>query len=164
MPNRRGTIAAFASAAVLAACQSLPTPSHNLPPVSQSVPAASTAESHTPAYSQIGLASWYGPHSQGQHTADGERFNMNALTAAHRTLPFNSYVRVTDLATHRAVVVRINDRGPYVGNRIIDLSARAARELGIKHGGVAWVRIVLVNESAANPSDRNSPLWASEYH
>jgi rare lipoprotein A len=149
MPDRVGAIVAFACAALLAACQSLPT--------------ASTTETYRPGFTQIGLASWYGPHFRGDRTADGERFNMNALTAAHRTLPFNSYVRVTDLATHRSVVVRINDRGPYVSNRIIDLSARAALELGIKDGGLARVRVVFVNASAANPSDANSPLWASEH-
>ncbi len=75
---------------------------------------------------------------------------MNALTAAHRTLPFNSYVRVTDLATDRSVVVRINDRGPYRSHRIIDLSARAAHELGINHDGIARVRIELVDVSEAD--------------
>ena len=82
-------------------------------------------------------------------TADGERFDMHALTAAHRTLPINSYVRVTNLANKRSVVVRINDRGPYVRNRIIDLSAEAARELGIRKGGVARVRIELVTANEA---------------
>src|SRR5487761_47248 len=122
MPNRWGVIAAGASAALLAACQSLPP----APP-----PPVATTASRPPTFTQAGLASWYGPHFHGNRTADGERFNMNALTAAHRTLPFNSYVRVTDLAPHQSVVVRINDRGPYAGRRIIDLSARAARELGI---------------------------------
>jgi len=92
---------------------------------------------------QVGFASWYGPGFHGNRTANGERFNMNALTAAHRTLPFNSYVRVTDLATGRSVVVRINDRGPYTGDRIIDLSARAARDLGITDDGTARVRLEL---------------------
>ena len=130
--NRQGTIAVFASAALLAACQTLPMPSPT-----EGVP-------------QVGLASWYGPHFQRKRTADGERFNMNSLTAAHQTLPFNSYVRVTNLANGRAVVVRINDRGPYVSGRIIDLSAKAARELGIQEDGVARVRIELVNTSRAN--------------
>ncbi len=101
-------------------------------------------DSREPAFTEIGDASWYGPHFQGNRTADGERFDMNALTAAHRTLPFNSYVRVIDLATNRSVVVRINDRGPYAADRIIDLSAQAARELGITDDGVARVRIELV--------------------
>lgn len=135
MSKRRGAMAVVASAALLAACQSLPT----FPPT----------EVYRPGFTEVGLASWYGPHFHRKRTADGERFNMNALTAAHRTLPFNSYVRVTDIATGRSVVVRINDRGPYVGHRIIDLSAKAARELGIKEGGIARVRIELVRVSEA---------------
>lgn len=98
---------------------------------------------------QVGFASWYGPGFRGNHTADGERFDMNALTAAHRTLPFNSYVRVTDLATGRSVIVRINDRGPYEARRIIDLSARAARDLGIVDDGTARVRIQAVDAGEA---------------
>jgi rare lipoprotein A len=129
--NRQGVIAVCASAALLSACQTLPMPS-----ATEGVP-------------QVGLASWYGRHFQRKRTADGERFNMNSLTAAHPTLPFNSYVRVTNLANGRTVVVRINDRGPYVGGRIIDLSAKAARELGITEDGVARVRIELINTSSA---------------
>ncbi|MGH7000604.1 MAG: septal ring lytic transglycosylase RlpA family protein, partial [Stellaceae bacterium] len=145
MSNRRGVIAVFAGAAFLAACHSLPVPSTPIP----SAPTESSTENGRPAFTQVGLASWYGPHFDGKRTADGERFDRNALTAAHRTLPLNSYVRVTNLANNRSVIVRINDRGPYVGNRIIDLSARAARDLGIRSGGVARVRIELVTVSEA---------------
>lgn len=74
---------------------------------------------------------------------------MNELTAAHQTLPFDSYVRVTNIASGRSVVVRINDRGPFVGERIIDLSAKAARQLGMKEDGVARVRIEVVKISEA---------------
>jgi rare lipoprotein A len=95
----------------------------------------------TPVFSQEGTASWYGPAHNGRTTANGETFDMQALTAAHRSLPFGAVVRVTNLENGRTVKVRINDRGPYVKNRIIDLSARAARDLGIKAGGVARVRI-----------------------
>ena len=130
MPSRRGAIAALTSAALLAACQGLTT--------------SSPTGFYPSGFTQVGLASWYGPHFQGKHTASGERFDMNALTAAHRTLPLNSHVRVTDLATGRSVVVRINDRGPYVGDRIIDLSAKAARALGMKKDGVTRVRVELV--------------------
>ena len=79
----------------------------------------------------------------------GERFDMDALTAAHRRLPFDSYVRVTNIATGRSVVVRINDRGPFATDRIIDLSARAARQLGIREDGVARVRIEVVTGGEA---------------
>ena len=157
MPNRWGVIAACASAALVAACQSQPTVP---PPVFP--PTATTTQSRTPVFTEIGVASWYGRGFRGKRTADGERFNMNALTAAHRTLPFNSYVRVTDIATGRSVVVRINDRGPYAGDRIIDLSARAARELGITDDGTARVRIELVSGSQAITSGDGSPAWVSD--
>jgi rare lipoprotein A len=98
---------------------------------------------------QVGLASWYGGDFQHRRTASGEPFDMNELTAAHPTLPLNSHVLVTNLATGRSVVVRINDRGPYLGDRIIDLSARAATDLGIKKDGIARVRIELANASEA---------------
>ena len=90
---------------------------------------------------QEGIAFWYGQSHHGKRTASGEVFNMEALTAAHRTLPFGTVVRVTHLATDRTVTVRINDRGPYTDGRIIDLSARSARELGIARLGIAKVRI-----------------------
>ncbi len=79
-----------------------------------------------------GLASWYGEDFAGKETANGEHFNPEALTAAHRTLPFGSCVKVTLQTTGREVDVRINDRGPFVKGRVIDLSARAARQLGLK--------------------------------
>jgi rare lipoprotein A len=95
-------------------------------------------------YVEVGTASWYGRWHHGRHTASGERFNMNAMTAAHRTLPLGTVVRVTNLENHRSVQVRINDRGPYARGRILDLSAAAARNLGIKEQGVAEVRIETV--------------------
>lgn len=90
-------------------------------------------------YFQVGEASWYGREYHGRLTASGERFNMKKMTAAHRTLPFDTRVRVTDLKTGRSVVVRINDRGPFVKGRVIDLSWKAARRLGILEKGVATV-------------------------
>jgi|SRR5690348_14580494 len=155
MSSRWKAVAAFASVALLAACQSAPPP---LPP-----PTPPAAEDDRPQFMQVGLASWYGPRFHGNQTADGERFDMNALTAAHRTLPFNTYVRVTDLANGRSVVVRINDRGPYDGHRVIDLSARAARELGITYHGTARVRIELVDAGTAAASAGRPPIWAQEH-
>ena len=93
---------------------------------------------------QRGLASWYGGQFHGEPTAQGELFNMNALTAAHRSLPLGTRVRVTHLANGRSVVVRINDRGPYKRGVIIDLSRRAARELGMVQEGRARVRVEVV--------------------
>lgn len=92
-----------------------------------------------------GLASWYGPGFHGNHSASGEIFNQNAMTAAHRSLPFGTKARVTNLNNGRSVIVRINDRGPYVRNRIIDVSAAAARLLGMTKTGVAPVRIEVLD-------------------
>jgi rare lipoprotein A len=80
---------------------------------------------------QKGLASWYGPDFHGKLTSNREIYNMHALTAAHKTLPFGTYVRVTNLNNGKSVVVRINDRGPFIKGRIIDLSYAAARKLGL---------------------------------
>ena len=88
-----------------------------------------------------GLASWYGGKFQGRLTANGERFDTNDLTAAHRTLPFDSEVLVTNTRTGRSVVVRINDRGPFVDGRVIDLSRAAASRIGIVSSGVGPVRL-----------------------
>ena len=93
---------------------------------------------------QIGTASWYGGDFQGKATASGEPYDMYELTAAHPTLPLGSHVRVTNLHNGRAVVVRINDRGPYVPGRIIDLSYGAARVLGVKARGLQRVRLDVV--------------------
>ena len=93
---------------------------------------------------QEGFASYYGKKFHGKKTASGEIFNMYDMTAAHRTLPFGTYVRVTNLENGRSVVVRINDRGPFAKGRIIDLSYAAAKRLGIIHKGVAKVRIDIV--------------------
>jgi rare lipoprotein A len=92
---------------------------------------------------QVGLASYYGREHDGRRTASGEIFDMNEMTAAHRTLPFGTRVRVTDLANGRQVTVRINDRGPFRRGRILDLSYAAARKLGIVGRGVAKVRVAV---------------------
>jgi rare lipoprotein A len=88
-----------------------------------------------------GSASWYGGKFHGRRTANGERFNMHEMTAAHRSLPFGTKVRVTNPANGKAVTVRINDRGPFVGNRVIDLSRGAAQAVGMIQQGVARVKI-----------------------
>ena len=94
-----------------------------------------------PGFVQVGMASWYGRQFHGLRTASGERFNMYALTAAHRSLRFNTLVKVTNLHNGRQVVVRINDRGPWIGGRIIDLSYAAAKEIGMIERGCVRVRI-----------------------
>jgi rare lipoprotein A len=97
---------------------------------------------------QIGRASWYGHHFQGHTTASGEAFNMNSLTCAHRSLPIGSLIRVTNLKNLKSVVVRVNDRGPILENRIVDLSYAAAKSLDMEGNGVAPVRLERVNDSA----------------
>ena len=93
-----------------------------------------------PDYDQVGVASWYGDVFQGRPTASGEIFDMDAVTGAHTTLPLPSIVEVTNLDNGRRLRVRVNDRGPFVGDRIIDLSREAARELGYDRQGLARVR------------------------
>src|SRR5215213_6795453 len=88
---------------------------------------------------QKGVASWYGPGFHGRRTANGETFNTNALTAAHRTLPFGTRIRVTNRKTGRSIVVRVNDRGPYAHGRVIDLSRASAQAIGLD--GVAEVSL-----------------------
>ena len=92
-----------------------------------------------------GWASWYGPGFHGNRTANGERFNMNDLTAAHRTLPFGTRVRVTNVANGSSVVVRINDRGPFHGNRVMDLSRGAASVIGLTASGVGRIRMEILD-------------------
>jgi rare lipoprotein A len=101
-------------------------------------------------YDETGIASWYGPDFHGKATANGEPYDMNGLTAAHRTLPIPSIVQVTNLDNGRSIQLRINDRGPYARNRIIDVSRRAAQLLGFIGPGTAKVRVkILKGESIA---------------
>jgi rare lipoprotein A len=90
---------------------------------------------------QIGQASWYGQHFQGRKTANGESYDMNGLTCAHRSLPLGSWIRVTNLKNRRSVFVRVNDRGPVPENRIVDLSYGAAQAVGLASAGVGKVKL-----------------------
>jgi len=92
----------------------------------------------------VGLASWYGQRHQGHATASGEAFDMNKLTAAHRTMPFGTRLRVTNVENGRSVVVRVNDRGPWVSDRVLDVSQAAAKTLGMTGDGVTKVEIVVL--------------------
>ena len=100
-------------------------------------------------YSETGIASWYGPGFQGKSTANGERFDTGELTAAHRTLPMPSLVRVTNLENGRAVLLRVNDRGPYAHGRIIDVSQKGAELLGFKSKGIAKVRVEMMKRESS---------------
>lgn len=111
------------------------------PPRIAARPSVATAPARTSYQGDRGRASWYGPEFQGSPTASGEPFNMNALTAAHRTLPLGSYARVKNLDNGRSVVVKINDRGPHARRRMIDLSYAAAQEIRMVGAGTARVEV-----------------------
>lgn len=96
-------------------------------------------------FSQTGIASWYGRQFHGRKTANGDTFDMNAMTAAHRSLPLNCYIRVTNKDNGRSVVVKVNDRGPFHGNRVLDLSYAAAKQIGVTNSGTARVSIERVD-------------------
>jgi len=104
-------------------------------------------------FRQKGLASWYGPNFHGRKTANGEIYNMNDMTAAHTILPLNTWVRVKNLNNNKKIDVRINDRGPFVRGRIIDLSHKAASALDVVGPGTAPVEIVALGKSAGEPAD-----------
>jgi rare lipoprotein A len=108
--------------------------------------------SEQPLYRRIGTASWYGRYHQGRRMANGNRFNLHKLTAAHRSLPLSTTARVTNLDNGREVKVRITDRGPYGHHRLIDLSEHAAQLLGMRHDGVATVKVEVL------PSDQETAL------
>jgi rare lipoprotein A len=106
-------------------------------------------------YSAVGMASWYGDDFHGRYTANGEIFDMNSISAAHPTLPLPCYVRVTNLANRKSMVVRVNDRGPYVGDRVIDLSVRTSKLLGFYGHGLAKVKVEYVGRAPLAGSDDN---------
>ena len=104
-------------------------------------------------YSAVGLASWYGDDFHGRYTANGEIFDMTSISAAHPTLPLPSYVRVTNLANNRSIVVRVNDRGPYARDRLIDVSVKTAELLGFYGHGVARVKVDYIGRAPLAGSD-----------
>ncbi|MEM9224524.1 MAG: septal ring lytic transglycosylase RlpA family protein [Pseudomonadota bacterium] len=114
-------------------------------------------------YDKTGLASWYGPKFHGRRTANGERFNQNALTAAHPTLPLPSYVRVTVERTGKSAVLRINDRGPFKRGRIIDVSKAAADDLGFRRAGHAKVRVEYLGPAPVDGSDEETLVAARSF-
>lgn len=108
---------------------------------------------------QTGTASWYGPGFHGQTTSSRERYNQEKLTAAHRTLPFNTTVKVINLENQKSVDVRINDRGPYESGRIIDLSKAAAKKIDMLQSGLAEVKLILINADEPIPLDLEQPVY-----
>ena len=130
----------------LAGCSYLEHPSPRaLPRALRNIP---TFPPPTTGEVQTGLASWYGPGFHGKRTANGEIYDQHDLTAAHKTLPLGTRVMVTNEGTNQSIEVRINDRGPFVGNRIIDLSYAAARSIGVYEPGVAPVRVEVLASAA----------------
>jgi rare lipoprotein A len=106
-----------------------------------------------PRYRAEGLASWYGDGFHGRLTANGEVFDLNGISAAHPTMPLPSYARVTNLSNGRSLIVRVNDRGPYHSDRIMDLSVRSAQLLGFHGRGTAWVRVEYAGRAPMEGSD-----------
>ncbi len=110
-------------------------------------------------YSQIGIASWYGDKEHGNKTATGEKFNRYAYTAAHKTLPFGTVVRVTNLDNGRDVIVVINDRGPFIKGRIIDLSYSSARSVGLVKTGIAKVKVEVISSPSSRSDSYFKPIY-----
>ena len=116
------------------------------------------ARKHGGTYHSQGIASWYGPGFYGHKTASGEKFTAKGLTAAHKTLPFGTMLRVTNIDNGRSVVVRVNDRGPFVRNRIIDLSKSAAEKIGMMGTGTARVEVATLSDKHRKVIKEESPV------
>lgn len=119
---------------------------------------------HSEGFRQRGIASWYGRDFHGKKTSNGEIYNMYAMTAAHKTLPLGTYVQVVNRQNNRSVVVRINDRGPFVRGRIIDLSYTAAKDIGIVGPGTARVDLVALGRPAASAGSSASTYIQDDYY
>jgi rare lipoprotein A len=111
-----------------------------------------------PQYSKVGIASWYGEDFHGRQTANGEIYDLDAVTAAHPTMPLPSYARVTNLENGRSITVRVNDRGPFVDNRIIDVSRTVARKLDFANAGIAQVRVEYIGPASLEANDEKTLL------
>lgn len=113
---------------------------------------------------EIGTASWYGQEFQGNTTANGELYDLNGLTAAHQTLPFGSTIRVTNLNNNKSILLRVNDRGPHIGRRLIDVSWAAAKRLGFVNSGLTRVRVQVVSYPKWFHSPSKAPTSYSTPH
>jgi rare lipoprotein A (peptidoglycan hydrolase) len=147
---RKSIIALALTALALAACAA-PSPEESAPPVAS--PSTPVERQGLPRFAQTGLASWYERTKKMVRTANGEKLGADKMTAAHRTLPMDTIVRVTNLNNGRSVQVRINDRGPFIASRIIDLTHDAALQLGMKDDGVAPVRIEVYDQDQVAKDD-----------
>jgi len=133
------------------ASQSNSSPLSTAPRIAETTPARVSGR---PTLTEVGLASWYGPQTPNRRAADGSVFDTNQLTAAHKTLPFGTIARVTNLSNNQSVVVKITDRGPFVPGRTLDLSLAAAKSIGVYRMGVAKVRIEAFEPPDADPEGR----------
>ena len=141
-------VVASTALALLAGCSRAVMPAPSVPPVA--------------GMEEVGMASWYGAAHHGRRTANGEVFDMNRLTAAHRTLPFGTRLLVTNRDTSQSAEVRVNDRGPFVEGRILDVSYAAARLLGAVGPGVIPVRVRVLSLPARSSADLEQPSLVSE--
>jgi rare lipoprotein A len=128
------------------AAENAAAPEPTAAPESPAIPTAPTAAGSSAMVAMVGRVSYYGRELAGRKTSSGERFNPDTLTMAHQTLPFGTLVRVTNLRNNRSVIVRVNDRGPHTGQRIGDVSTRAARELHMMGAGVVQARLEVVTQ------------------
>jgi rare lipoprotein A len=150
--RRRHTFSILMAAGIIAAATGASSqdakPAPKSPITNTSAVSPQTKKAHR--WYQIGEASWYGPHFEGKPTANGEMFDSSQLTCAHRDLPLGSWLRVTNLHNHKSVVVRVNDRGPMMDDRIVDLSHQAM--MAISMGDLAYVRLDLISQDEATKS------------
>ena len=135
-----------------------PRSSHGNPPFYEVYGQRYQVRASADNYVERGVASWYGPDFQGHDTSTGERYDMYGMTAAHKTLPIPCYARITNLSNGRSVIVRINDRGPFVANRIVDLSYSAATRLDIVRTGTAFVELRTVGPGELAPAPESVPV------
>lgn len=147
-----------------AASVDLPRSKRGNPPFYEVYGVRYTVMHSSAGYREKGVASWYGKKFHGRDTSSGERYNMYAMTAAHKTLPLPTNVRVTNLETGRSVILRVNDRGPFVKNRIIDLSYAAAQELGVVANGTARVEVVALNRSSNGTAGSTTRPYTDEMY
>lgn len=124
------------------------------PPVQASTTPQFDDTTVKPVFTEVGMASWYGPPYHNRAAADGSIFDQNAMTAAHRTLPMGSTLRVTNTATNQSVLVRVTDRGPFVAGRVLDLSLAAAKAIGVWRPGVAQVKIEAFPHASPDPAGK----------
>jgi rare lipoprotein A len=157
--RRKGAVLLLATVLFMAGCAHrqvstqppTPAPGPSAPATQPSLPSGTERQPAIPGqYVEEGVASWYGAPFDGHRTSNGEIYDMHQFTAAHRTLPFNSVVRVTNLTNGKQTEVRINDRGPFVANRVIDLSLSAAQAIGMVGPGTAQVRLEII--AGPNPT------------